>query len=184
MSTLMQARYIYGLGEGRTGRGNGLADSADWTRQTFPDVDVVINEYGDDVARELRESAQRGIRLFFLAGHSFGGAAIIRAAKELEQELSIQVAVLVDPVTNLLWGQTKASAWHVQDNILDAMCFYQRQSVFPVCSSMIRNLGPGRTNTLVDGLSRYEHCTICKDERVHLHISSQITKMHQRAIDG
>lgn len=184
MQPVMQVRFIYGLNEGRNGRGNGLADLAEWAQVTFPNVEVVINEYGDKVAQQLRESAQRGIRLFLLVGHSFGGAAIIKAARELEAEMVIQDAVLIDAVTNLLWGQGKGSEWIIPDNILVATAFYQRQSVFPILSSKIHNLGPGRINTQVKGLPSYEHCTICKDAGVQQHIRDRVMKMHQRSLES
>jgi hypothetical protein len=184
MQPVMQVRFIYGLNEDRKGSGNGLADLAAWVRVIFPNVEVVINEYGDNVAQQLRESAQRGIRLFLLVGHSFGGAAIIKAARAVESEMVIQDAVLIDAVTNLLWGQGKGSEWIVPDNVLVATAFYQRQSVFPILSSKIRNLGPGRFNTEVSGLPSYEHCTICKDANVQQNIRDRVMKMHQRSLES
>lgn len=90
---------------------------------TWPDATVGYASYKDDVAAELGRRASEGARPMVLVGHSYGGAALVRAARLLPT-VTVDHLILLDPVPRWAWGQVQWDAWWLTANVRAATCIY------------------------------------------------------------
>jgi pimeloyl-ACP methyl ester carboxylesterase len=132
-------------------------------KRQYPHVKTYINEWGDDILGQLRATMEEAPHI--VVAHSYGAAAIIRAAAKLQKEMSFARLILVDPVPRWLWGQWQWSSWTLSDNIMTATAFFQNNQVVPR-SCLIQNLRAGWNNVdLTD--EKVGHCSICYSKTVY-----------------
>ena len=137
----MHLQVCIGFNEQREGPMLGLRDFVGReVLSRWPDTGVGFSSYKDDLAGEIQMHAARAKQPLVLLGHSYGAAALVRAASMLPQ-LRIDHLIMLDPVPNWNWRQYQWKGFWLTPNISSATNIY-RPGFFlwtaPICGGCER----------------------------------------------